>query len=81
MNPFRPGVVQIIESVPCPVVPLALRGLWGSFFSRSYEGRAMRRLRGVFSRIALVVGEPVLPADVTLAELESRVLHLRGERR
>ncbi len=81
MNAFRPGVVQIIETVPCPVVPLALRGLWGSFFSRSKEGRAMRRLRGIFSRIALVVGEPVPPAEVTLAALESRVLALRGERR
>jgi len=81
MNAFRPGVVQIIETVPCPVVPLALRGLWGSFFSRSSEGRAMRRLRGIFSRIALVVGEPVPPAEVTLGALESRVLALRGERR
>jgi hypothetical protein len=41
----------------------------------------MRRLRGIFSRIALVVGEPVPPAEVTLGALESRVLALRGERR
>ena len=45
-----------MEDTPVPVVPMALRGLWGSFFSRSYEGKAMRRWRGVFSRIALVVG-------------------------
>jgi 1-acyl-sn-glycerol-3-phosphate acyltransferase len=80
INPFRPGVVQIVEAVPCPVVPLALRGLWGSFFSRSYEGRAMRRWRGVFSRIALVAGAPVPAAQVTLDGLESNVRELRGAR-
>ena len=45
----------MIATTPVPVVPMALSGLWGSFFSRSVNGRAMRRLRGIFSRIALVV--------------------------
>jgi 1-acyl-sn-glycerol-3-phosphate acyltransferase len=81
LNPFRPGVVQIVEAVPCPVVPLALRGLWGSFFSRSHNGRAMRRWRGVFSRIALVAGAPVPAHAVTLQGLQADVLALRGERR
>jgi hypothetical protein len=81
MYPFRPGVVQIVETVPVPVVPLALRGLWGSFFSRSHHGKAMRRWRGMFSRIALVAGAPVAPGEVTLDGLQARVLALRGERR
>src|ERR1700694_1145647 len=51
LNPFRPGVQRILEQSPVPVVPLALRGLWGSFFSRS-QGKALRRVRGMFSRIA-----------------------------
>jgi 1-acyl-sn-glycerol-3-phosphate acyltransferase len=81
MNPFRPGIQQIVATTPVPVVPLALRGLWGSFFSRSHEGRAMRRLRGVFSRIALVAAPPVPPEQVTLEGLQGTVLALRGERR
>jgi 1-acyl-sn-glycerol-3-phosphate acyltransferase len=81
LNPFRPGVQQMIATTPVPVVPLALRGLWGSFFSRSYEGRAMRRLRGIFSRIALVAAPPVPPERVTLEGLQATVLALRGERR
>ncbi len=81
MNPFRPGVQQIVATTPVPVVPLALRGLWGSFFSRSHEGRAMRRLRGIFSRIALVAAPPVPPERVTLEGLQGTVLALRGERR
>jgi hypothetical protein len=60
-------------------VPMALRGLWGSFFSRSYQGRAMRRLRGLFSRIALVAGPPLAPEQATPETLQQRVLALRGD--
>ena len=49
----------------CLFTQMALQGLWGSFFSRSYQGKAMRRWRGVFSRIALVVGTPIPAAQVT----------------
>ncbi len=81
MAPFRPGIRQMVEATPVPVVPLALSGLWGSFFSRSYEGKAMRRWRGVFSRIALTAGPPIAPGDVTVDGLRERVLALRGARR
>ncbi len=81
LNPFRPGVAQMIATTPVPVVPMALSGLWGSFFSRASNGRAMRRLRGIFSRIALVVAPPVPPDRVTLEGLRATVLALRGDRR
>ncbi len=81
LNPFRPGVQQMLATTPVPVVPMALSGLWGSFFSRSHRGKAMRGLRGMFSRIAFVVAPPV-PADrVTLDGLQASVLALRGDRR
>jgi 1-acyl-sn-glycerol-3-phosphate acyltransferase len=81
LNPFRPGVQRMIATTPVPVVPMALSGLWGSFFSRAYGGKAMRRLRGVFSRIAFVVAQPVPPERVTLDGLQATVLALRGDRR
>ena len=81
LNPFRPGVQQMIATTPVPVVPMALSGLWGSFFSRASDGHAMRRLRGIFSRIALVVAPPVPPERVTLDDLQATVLALRGEHR
>jgi 1-acyl-sn-glycerol-3-phosphate acyltransferase len=81
LNAFRPGVQQMIATTPVPVVPMALSGLWGSFFSRTSNGRAMRRLRGIFSRIALVVAPPVPPERVTLDGLQATVLALRGDRR
>jgi hypothetical protein len=41
----------------------------------------MQRVRGIFSRIAIVVGPPVPPADATPEALHTRVLAMRGERR
>jgi 1-acyl-sn-glycerol-3-phosphate acyltransferase len=81
MGPFRPGLERMLQETPVPVVPMALRGLWGSFFSRSYEGKAMRRWRGMFSRIGLAAGSPVPAAQAKLASLEAQVLALRGDRR
>ncbi len=79
MHAFRPGIERMVAETPVPVVPMALSGLWGSFFSRSVEGKAMRRLRGVFSRIALAVAPPVPPREATPDALHARVLALRGD--
>ncbi|MCB1888375.1 MAG: MFS transporter [Rhodocyclaceae bacterium] len=79
---FRPGVRTILKRNPVPVVPMALRGLWGSFFSRK-GGRAMSKpfRRGVFNRIALVAGAPIVPADAAPETLQARVAALRGDAR
>ncbi len=79
LNPFRPGLQRILEHAPVPVVPMALRGLWGSFFSRSYQGKAMRRVRGLFSKIAVVAGPPLAPERATPEALQATVLALRGD--
>jgi 1-acyl-sn-glycerol-3-phosphate acyltransferase len=79
LNPFRPGLQRILAQAPAPVVPMALRGLWGSFFSRSDGGKAMRKIRGLFSRIALVAGPPVSPERATPEFLQQSVLALRGD--
>jgi len=81
VNTFRPGVCDIIAATPVPVVPMALRGLWGSFFSRAHRGRAMRRWRGFFSKIALVVARPLAPDEATPEALRARVIALRGDAR
>jgi 1-acyl-sn-glycerol-3-phosphate acyltransferase len=81
MHAFRGGVERMVTDTPVPVVPMALRGLWGSFFSRSADGKAMRRFRGMFARIALVAAPPVPPADATPERLHAQVLALRGDER
>ncbi|MHB9838412.1 MFS transporter [Paraburkholderia terrae] len=82
MNPFRHGVVEILRRKAVPVVPMALRGLWGSFWSRSTDARFPRPLQsGVMSRLTLAVGEPLEPADATPERLQQVVTELRGARK
>ena len=80
LQPFRSGITRILADNPVPVVPMALSGLWGSFFSR-VDGDAMKKpfRRGLFSDIALRVGAPVAPADVTPDGLRALVARLRGD--
>lgn len=79
INQFRGGVMKILERSPVPVYPMALRGLWGSFFTRDggnpFE-RAFRR--GPFSRLELVVGEVMQPSQVSPIVLQEKVTQLRG---
>lgn len=80
IDAFRPGIERIIQHNPVPVVPLALRGLWGSFFSHS-GGQAMTRLpRRFWSRVELVAGEIVAPQRVSARHLRAIVGQLRGAR-
>ena len=82
INTFKSGVMWALERDRVPVIPLALRGLWGSFFSRAH-GNAMSRLfpRGMLSRLELVAGDPIEADAVTPELLQQNVLQLRGERR
>jgi 1-acyl-sn-glycerol-3-phosphate acyltransferase len=81
LYPFRSGIERIVERDPVPVIPLALRGLWGSFFSRE-GGPAMSkpsRLAGIFRHIALVAGAPVAPRLATREALQAMVQSMRGD--
>lgn len=74
LNSFKPGIKKILDRDPVPVVPLALRGLWGSFFSRKH-GNAMTRLfpRGLYNRIELIATDPIKASDASLTVLHDAV--------
>jgi 1-acyl-sn-glycerol-3-phosphate acyltransferase len=78
MNEFRGGVERIIEETPVPVIPMALQGLWGSFFSRDPQKGFLRRL---WSRVCLVAGQPVAPEEAKRLVLQEQVAALRGAAR
>jgi hypothetical protein len=80
LYPFRPGITRILERDPVPVVPVALQGLWGSFFSRK-GGAAMTKplRRGMFSRIGIQVGHAVPPECAQPEVLQQHVSALRGD--
>jgi len=78
LGEFRGGIMKILQTHPVPVVPVALQNLWGSYFSRVEQGNAMVRpfRRGLFSRVGLVAGPAVAPADVTPQRLREQVAGL-----
>ena len=75
MNEFRGGVTRILEETAVPVIPMALQGLWGSFFSRDPNKGFLHR---IWSKVVLVAGEPVTVEAATPAQLQERVGVLRG---
>ena len=80
MNEFKGGIRKILDRSPVPVYPMALRGLWGSIFSRDKSNpfeRAFRRYP--FSKLELVVGDVMAPDLVTPLVLQEKVKELRGE--
>jgi 1-acyl-sn-glycerol-3-phosphate acyltransferase len=80
LNPFHNEVSRILAENPVPVVPLALRGLWGSFFSRRYGAAMSSPLRArPLLKIGIVAGPPLAPGDATPARLQAKVAALRGE--
>ncbi|KXU86203.1 glycerol acyltransferase [Paraburkholderia monticola] len=82
LNPFRHGVSEIVRRSPAPVIPMALRGLWGSVFSRAVDAHWPRPIRkGVMSRLSLAVGEPIDPVLATPEKLQQLVTELRGARK
>ena len=78
LNEFRPGVRRVVTEAPVPVIPMALRNLWGSAFSRSHEVRLPRKL---FARIEVRIADPIEPDDLDVDALRALIADLRGEAR
>jgi 1-acyl-sn-glycerol-3-phosphate acyltransferase len=78
LQPFKGGLMKILERQPAPVIPVALTNLWGSYFSRIEGGQAMVKpfRRGLFSRVGLNVGPALEAGEVTPEGLRGRVAGL-----
>ncbi|RMA79372.1 MFS transporter [Umboniibacter marinipuniceus] len=73
LQTFRTGFERVLAEVPVPVIPAALHGLWGSFFSRRW-GRAMRKpFKRVYSRVGVEFGCPVVPEEATAEVLQQQI--------
>ncbi len=81
MNEFKPGLEKLIGSVPTPVMPVALRGLWGSMFSRKGGPAFFKLPRRLFARIDMVLDDPIPAHLVNAEDLRKAVLSLRGDKR
>ncbi|MEZ9408851.1 MULTISPECIES: MFS transporter [Vibrio] len=75
---FMRGMELIIRRSPVPVIPMALKGLWGSYFSR-FKGSACKGLPNRFwTKIEIEAGRPILPKDTSCETLRQSVAELRG---
>jgi 1-acyl-sn-glycerol-3-phosphate acyltransferase len=77
---FKSGVERILAARPVPVVPMALKGLWSSMWSkrssRLGQLRVPRRLR---ARVEVAAAPAVPGATATAPQLEAIVRQLRGD--
>ncbi|MFD2180148.1 MFS transporter [Veronia pacifica] len=81
MIPFKRGIDLILRQTPVPVVPMALQGLWGSYFSRE-GGRALLKLpKRFWSKITIIADEPVPPREARSDQMFEKVAMLRGDAR
>ena len=72
---FKSGMKRIIDETPVPVIPMALQGLWGSFFSRDPDKGLFRRF---WSRVVLVAGPAIAAEDAAPVDVREQVKLLRG---
>lgn len=76
LGEFRPGVEKILHRTPVPVIPMALKGLWGSFFSHK-DGHALTTLpKRFWSKIEVKIGEVISPISLDRHKLQQEVQEL-----
>lgn len=75
---FMRGMDIILRRSSVPVIPMALKGLWGSYFSR-HKGRACKGLPCRFwSKLEIEAGPPVEPQAASAITMRQKVMDLRG---
>ncbi|PNS09050.1 MFS transporter [Solilutibacter silvestris] len=78
--PFKSGVEKVLERRPVPVIPMALRGMWSSMWSRRdsrlHRARLPRRFR---AHVDVVADAPITGHGLTSETLEAKVRELRGD--
>lgn len=73
VDTFRRGIELIIERNPAPVVPMALDGLWGSFFSHGGGNAMAKRPSRFWSKVSITATKAVPAEQVSAADLEAKV--------
>ena len=77
---FKPGIEKILARTPAPVVPMAVRGLWKSMWSRHNSRLGRSRLPRRFrARIELIADAPLDGTTLQVTDLETRIRGLRGD--
>ena len=78
--PFKSGIEKVLARRPVPVVPMGLRGMWTSMWSRR-DGRLkrMRVPRRFRAHVDVIADAPIEGQIATAELLEAKVRALRGD--
>ena len=76
LGEFRPGVEKILKRSPVPVIPMALKGLWGSFFSHKGGHALTKRPKRFWSKIEVKIGQVLGPVQLDRHKLQREVQEL-----
>ena len=76
---FKSGMEYILQKQPVPVVPMAIRGMWASIFSRKGV-KSYWRIPGRFrAHIEVIADAPIAGSIAKADDLEAKVKAMRGE--
>ena len=75
---MKPGIERILERTPVPVIPMAISGLWSTWFSRA-RGRAMKGWpRNWMKKINVYTGKLIPAGQLDVVQLKNAITDLRG---
>ncbi|MCP4955438.1 MFS transporter [Photobacterium aquimaris] len=70
LNDFKRGIEIIIARTPVPVIPMALKGVYGSIFSYQRKSNIITVIKRFRSQLEVVASTPVPPQEVTANKLQ-----------
>lgn len=70
---FRPGIEKILQRDPVTVIPLALNGLWGSYFSHKGGHALTTKPTRFWSRVKVNITAPVVGETTSRMALQQQV--------
>ena len=79
--PFMRGIDLIIKRSNATVIPVALQGLWGSYFSREGGVALLKWPKRFWSQVTIVAGECLSSQEANSQLLYQQVTQLRGDRK
>ncbi|KJG26282.1 MFS transporter [Photobacterium angustum] len=79
--PFMRGIDLIIKRSNATVIPVALQGLWGSYFSREGGVAFLKWPKRFWSQVTIVAGECLSSQEANSQLLYQQVTQLRGDRK
>lgn len=76
INDFKTGIERILKETPVPVVPIALEGMWGSFFSNKHGKPLSGIPRRLLAKIKITAAKPLSADQASAASLQKAVSEL-----